>query len=108
MNKNPSCLQGQLWKTDKKLNKWIPQVNQAQENFHWRNNQINFLNKFIYILKGNRPMIKETKEGVYMPCNHFLTHNWYKNNNKIKKGKHQQRKLIRWMYWEMVNSLHNG
>ena len=20
-------------------------------------------------------MIKETKEGVYMPCNHFLTHN---------------------------------
>ena len=49
---------------NKSLNKWITQVNQPHNNVYCRNNQINFLNTLIYILKGMRLVIKQRKEGL--------------------------------------------
>ena len=50
----------------------MTQVNQPHNNVHCRNNQINFLNTIIYILKGKRPVIKERTKGVDILGNTFI------------------------------------
>ena len=65
----------------------MTQVNQPHNNVHCRNNQINFLNTIIYILKGKRPVIKERTKGVDILGNTLFLIGKYQPRNYIIKAK---------------------